>query len=243
MELFETMLQHTSVRSFTQQKLTDELREQLILSAQSASSSNFLQAFSIIEITEAKKRKKIEQIANFPVDNGEKGALYIFVADLNKHAQVLAMNNDSMEHLRTMESLVVSIVDATLAAQSMAIYAESVSLGICYVGGIRNNLFQMKDILELPELTYPVFGMFVGYPVKKNEVKPRLPLNTILGTNTYQSLTAEMINAYDEKTADYYQARSTNVQSTNWSEKVRQHFEYPIRQNTVEFLKKQGFVF
>ena len=172
MELFETMLQHTSVRSFTQQKLTDELREQLILSAQSASSSNFLQAFSIIEITDAKKRKKI-----------------------------------------------------------------------CYVGGIRNNLFQMKDILELPELTYPVFGMFVGYPVKKNEVKPRLPLNTILGTNTYQSLTAEMINAYDEKTAAYYQARSTNVQSTNWSEKVRQHFEYPRRQNTVEFLKKQGFVF
>ena len=55
MELFETMLQHTSVRSFTQQKLTDELREQLILSAQSASSSNFLQAFSIIEITDAKK--------------------------------------------------------------------------------------------------------------------------------------------------------------------------------------------
>ena len=73
MELFETMLQHTSVRSFTQQKLTDELREQLILSAQSASSSNFLQAFSIIEITDAKKRKMIEQIANFPVDNGEKG--------------------------------------------------------------------------------------------------------------------------------------------------------------------------
>lgn len=52
-----------------------------------------------------------------------------------------------------------------------------------------------------------------------------------------------MINAYDEKTAAYYQARSTNVQSTNWSEKVRQHFEYPRRQNTVEFLKKQGFVF
>lgn len=47
-----------------------------------------------------------------------------------------------------------------------------------------------------------------------------------------------MINAYDEKTADYYQARSTNVQSTNWSEKVRQHFEYPRRQNTVEFLRK-----
>lgn len=243
MELFETMLQHSSVRSFTQQKLSNELKEQLILAAQSASSSNFLQAFSIIEITDAKKRKMIEQIANFPIDNGDKGSLYIFVADLNKHAQVQALANDSMEHLRTMESLVVSIVDATLAAQSMAVYAESVDLGICYVGGIRNNLFQMKEILELPELTYPVFGMFVGYPAEKNEVKPRLPITSILGTNTYQSLTPEMINDYNAKTAAYYQARSTNIQSTNWSEKVRQHFEYPHRKNTVEFLKKQGFVF
>ena len=225
MELFETMLQHSSVRSFTQQKLSNELKEQLILAAQSASSSNFLQAFSIIEITDAKKRKMIEQIANFPIDNGDKGSLYIFVADLNKHAQVLALTNDSMEHLRTMESLVVSIVDATLAAQSMAIYAESADLGICYVGGIRNNLFQMKEILELPELTYPVFGMFVGYPAEKNEVKPRLPITSILGTNTYQSLTPEMINDYNARTAAYYQARSTNIQSTNWSEKVRQHFE------------------
>lgn len=243
MELFETMLQHTSVRSFTQQKLSNELKEQLILSAQSASSSNFLQAFSIIEIADAKKRKMIEQIANFPVDNGENGSLYIFVADLNKHAQVLALNGDSMEHLRTMESLVVSIVDTTLAAQSMAVYAESVGLGICYVGGIRNNLFQLKEILDLPELTYPVFGMFVGYPSEKNEVKPRLPITSVLGTNTYQTLTPEMIRSYDEKTAAYYQARSSNTQETNWSEKVRQQFRYPRRINTVEFLKKQGFVF
>lgn len=167
MELFETMLQHSSVRSFTQEPLSQELKKELALAAQSASSSNFLQAFSIIEITDAEKRKAIEQIAKFPVDNGDKGELFIFVADLNKHAQVLALNNDSTEYLRTMESLVVSVVDATLAAQSMAVYAESSGLGICYVGGIRNNLFQMKELLELPELTYPVFGMFVGYPAEK----------------------------------------------------------------------------
>lgn len=60
MELFETMLQHSSVRSFTQEPLSQELKKELILAAQSASSSNFLQAFSIIEITDAEKRKVIE---------------------------------------------------------------------------------------------------------------------------------------------------------------------------------------
>lgn len=243
MDLFETMIHHSSVRSFTQQELSAELKERLILAAQSASSSNFLQAFSLIEITDQKKRKAIEKIANFPVDNGNNGQFYIFVADLNKHANVLTLKEDSMEYLRTMESLVVAIVDANLAAQSMAVYAESVDLGICYVGGIRNDLFQMKEILDLPELTYPVFGMFIGYPAVKNEVKPRMPVNAVLGTNTYRSLTPELINSYDEETTAYYQGRRSNVQETNWSEKVHQHFEFPRRQNTSEFLKKQGFVF
>lgn len=243
MELFETMIQHTSVRSFTQQKLSDELKKQLILAAQSASSSNFLQAFSLVAITDAEKRKRIEQIAKFPIDNGGNGEFYLFVADLNKHAQVLAMNKDSMEHLRTMESLIVAIADAALAAQSMAVYAESKGLGICYVGGIRNDLFQIKELLGLPELTYPVFGMFVGYPAEKNDVKPRLPIEAVLGTNSYQTLTPEMIRSYDKTTAAYYHKRNTNTQETNWSEKVRQHFAFSRRSNTMDFLKEQGFVF
>lgn len=81
MELFETMLQHTSVQSFTQQKLTDELREQLILSAQSASSSNFLQAFSIIEITDAKKEKRLNKSQIFLLIMGKK-ALFTFLLQI-----------------------------------------------------------------------------------------------------------------------------------------------------------------
>ena len=243
MELFETMIHHSSVRSFTEETVSQPLKEQLLLAAQSASSSNFLQAFSIIEITDPEKRKAIEKIANFPVDNGTNGSLSIFVADLNKHAQVLARHNDATEHLRTMESLVVAIVDATLAAQSMAVYAESVGLGICYVGGIRNALFDIKELLELPELTYPVFGMFIGYPAAKNEVKPRMPISAMLGTNTYLTMTPELIDAYDETMTAYYQARRTNTQESNWSDKVRQHFGSPRRADTMDFLKKQGFVF
>lgn len=243
MELFETMIHHTSVRSFTEQALSSKLQQKLILAAQSASSSNFLQAFSIVKIADFDKRKQIEEIANFPINNGENGELYIFIADLNKHARVLAQKKNSLEHVKTMESLVVAIVDAALAAQSMAIYAESVGLGICYVGGIRNNLVKMKDLLKLPELTYPVFGLFVGYPAKKNDVKPRMPIQTILGTDHYQPLTAELLKEYEENTAAYYHSRSTNIQETNWSEKVQQHFNAPRRTDTVEFLKKQGFIF
>lgn len=66
MELFETMLQHSSVRSFTQEPLSQELKKELALAAQSASSSNFLQAFSIIEITDAEKERPSNKLLSSP---------------------------------------------------------------------------------------------------------------------------------------------------------------------------------
>lgn len=242
MELFEILQQHTSVRFFTDQKIPAELKKKFILAAQSTSSSNFLQAYSIIEISDNQKRKTIEKIANFPVDNGENGTLYLFVADLNKHAQILTQQEASLEHLKSMESLVIAIVDTALAAQSMAVYAESVELGICYVGGIGNDLFAIQELLDLPPLTYPIFGMLVGYPAKRNETKPRLPLEAVVGTNTYQNLTPKMLQYYDQTMEAYYQGRSHNLQTTNWSEKVRQYFAEARRPETLAFLQHQGFL-
>ena len=38
----------------------------------------------------------------------------------------------------------------------MAIAAESMDLGICYIGGIRNDLDTVAKRLSLPELTVPL---------------------------------------------------------------------------------------
>ena len=51
-----------------------------------------------------------------------------------------------------------------------------------------------------------------------------------------------MISRYDQQTADYYQSRNSNTQKATWSQKVQQHFAEPRRQNTADFLKKQGFL-
>ena len=58
----------------------------------------------------------------------------------------------------------VSVIDAALAAQNMSIAAESMGLGICYIGGIRNNLNEVSELLETPEYVLPLFGLVVGQP-------------------------------------------------------------------------------
>lgn len=84
------------------------------------------------------------------------GVFYVFVADWYRQAQILRAENKDVKALRNMEALTVAIVDTTIAAQNMTVAAESMGLGICYIGGIRNDTSKVAELLNLPELTLPL---------------------------------------------------------------------------------------
>jgi FMN reductase (NADPH) len=241
MEWNDLITNHVSVRAFENKKLPEDVKNQLIKAAQSGSSSNFLQAYSIIEVTDQQSLKRIEELSNCKGYIEDTGAFYVFVADLYRHQTLLAQAEESAEHLSSLEPFVVSIVDTTIAAQNLALSAEAFGLGICYIGGIRNDLFEIAELLKLPKYTYPLFGLSVGYPKEKNERKPRLPQAEILSKNTYQLPSEELLNSYDATMGDYYSSRTTNQQSADWQTKVLSYFSEPKRPETAEFLKKQGF--
>ncbi len=73
----------------------------------------------------------------------------------------------------------MSVVDTTIAAQNMVAYAEAQDLGICYIGGIRDYLVS-RELVGLPKLTFPLFGLTIGYPQHRNEPKVRLPQEAIV---------------------------------------------------------------
>lgn len=64
----------------------------------------------------------------------------------------------------TTENFIVATVDVALAAQNAAVAAESLGLGIVYIGGIRNRSEEVAELLGLPYLAYPVFGMCLELP-------------------------------------------------------------------------------
>lgn len=84
------------------------------------------------------------------------------MADWYRQAQILRTENKDVKALQNMEALTVAIVDTTIAAQNMAIAAESMGLGICYIGGIRNDIAKVADLLDLPELTVPFLVLQLG---------------------------------------------------------------------------------
>ncbi|UQS84347.1 NADPH-dependent oxidoreductase [Bombilactobacillus thymidiniphilus] len=240
--LIKHMQQHASVRDFKDKPLTDETKEQLLLAAQSGSSSNFAQAFSIIEIKDPTKRQALGELANCPTYVVKSGVFYVFIADLYRQSQILERNNESLAGLQSLESLLLSVVDTSIAGQNMALAAESLDLGICYIGGIRNDLAQVRSLLNLPKFTVPLFGMTIGYPQVVNPTKPRLPLKNRVAIDEYSATTFADVTTYDQTMHEYYTLRPTNRQLQNWTQKNVTMFKTVRRPEVANFVREQGFI-
>lgn len=237
----ELLKSHRSIRKFTDQPIGTELLHELVRAGQGASTSNHVQACSIVRVTDVAKRERLAELAGGQASVSGCAEFLVFCADMKRPMEAAARAGADVVAGMT-EHLLVSSIDAALLAQNVAVAAESVGLGLCYIGGLRNNPQEVSELLELPDQVYPVFGMAVGYPAHQPDVKPRLPVEAILFENRYDdSHTAEQVAAFDQTMHDYYLARSSNNKSSSWSEQLKPLFTVKLRAHMKEFLNKRGF--
>ncbi|MGX6962853.1 NADPH-dependent oxidoreductase [Vagococcus xieshaowenii] len=240
-KVIKKMKEHVSVREFETTPLSSEEKQALLEASQSGSSSNFVQAFSIIEITDSRQREALANITNSAEYVKNTGTFYMFVADLYRQAKILETYQQPLDAIKNMESLLVAVVDTTIAAEDMTVAAESMDLGICYIGGLRNDIKQVANLLDLPPFTVPLFGLSVGIPKTKNQVKPRLPIENQMSENTYDREKLTDLTDYEDITRQYYGSRTSNAQETSWSFKNAEFFGEVRRKEVAIFLKEQGF--
>jgi FMN reductase (NADPH) len=145
-------------------------------------------------------------------------------------------------YISTAENGIVATVDTALAAQNATVAAESMGLGVVYIGGIRNRIAEVAELLQLPELVYPIFGMCIGYPDQQPLVRPRLPIKAVLHVDQYSDKGyTEALSEYDEDVRTYMYNRSSGKVSSSWTESIYAKLAKPSRLQVKDFLEKQGF--
>ncbi|WNS76683.1 oxygen-insensitive NADPH nitroreductase [Bacillus sp. DTU_2020_1000418_1_SI_GHA_SEK_038] len=238
----ELLLNHRSVRKFEDKPLTREQIETIVRCAQSASTSSFIQAYSIIGITDQEKKNKLAQIAgdqNYVANNGH---FFVFCADLSRHELVGEMENkDVHPSIESTEKFMVALIDTALAAQNAVIAAESMGLGICYIGGIRNNLEDVCNLLKTPKRVIPLFGLAVGFPAQNTDKKPRLPLQSVYHENEYHQDKEEIRNGlemYNGIISEYYFKRTDGKRNDTWTSQMANMLEKQSRMYMKEFVEK-----
>ncbi|PLR97832.1 oxygen-insensitive NADPH nitroreductase [Bacillus sp. T33-2] len=239
--VIELILNHRSVRSFQDRALTKEEIETIVKSAQAASTSSFIQAYSIIGVTDAEKKKLLAEIVGNQAYVAENGHFFVFCADLYRHETIGAMEKrDVIPAIESTEKFMVALIDAALAAQNAAIAAESMGLGICYIGGIRNNLEAVTSLLKTPDRVIPLFGLAVGHPDKINEKKPRLPLEHVYHENEYEQngeIYKGQLEEYNQIVSNYYFERTGGRRDDTWTSQIAQMLERQSRMYMKQFVQ------
>lgn len=216
--VIETMLGHRSVRAFTPEPLAPGMLESIVAAAQSASSSSNLQTWSVVAVQSRDQKAALGALIGQPQLITGCATFLMWLADLSRLYQCAAAHGVETEGLDFFEGTLVSVIDTALAAQNAAVAAESLGLGIVYVGAMRNRPEAVAEILGLPPHVICLFGMSVGYPAPGDMamVKPRLPQSAVLSKDRYRDTppVAEMA-AYDETMSAFY--RASAMEREAWS--------------------------
>jgi FMN reductase (NADPH) len=243
--IIETILNHRSVRKFEDRLLTDEQIETIVNCAQAASTSSFVQAYSIIGIKNKETKRQLAVLAGNQTYVEENGHLFVFCADFHRHEVIAEMEGaDLNTSLQSTEKFMVGLIDASLAAQNAVIAAESMGLGICYIGGLRNNLNAVCELLQIPKRVIPLFAIVVGYPAQQTDKKPRLPLSNVYheeGYNQDQEAFKQQLNEYNQTISNYYYERTNGKRNDTWTSQMAHMLSQPKRMYIKEFIKKKGF--
>lgn len=232
---------HTSIRTYKKTKLSKEEVFELISVAQHAASSHFVQAYSVIWVTDNQLKKKLGDFSKNPQQMETAGAVFVCCVDFER-LRIAGQLNDTSIVTDSAENVLVGTIDIALFAQNLAIAAESKGYGICYIGGVRNSPAEISELLNLPANVFPVFAMTMGVPDEQHEVKPRLPVDAILHENGYNSEKYQtLLQNYDKTLEEYYASRSSNQKATNWTKSMAEFLKVPRRTHLKTFLQDKGF--
>ncbi|MEG0009401.1 MAG: oxygen-insensitive NADPH nitroreductase [Aeromonas sp.] len=233
----DLILSHRSIRQFTVDPITAEQLDQILSAAQSASSSSFLQANSIIRVTDKGLRATLAELAGHQAYVAEAAEFLLFCADYQRHSQIVPDAQTGYA-----EQLLIGAIDGALMAQNALLAAQSLGLGGVYIGGIRNNVAVVSEAVGLPHLVIPLFGLCLGHPAQQPEQKPRLPRGLVVHENRYpEALDRELLAQYDHQIHDYYLARSGNNKQQTWSGQIKAILGKEARPFMLGFLHAKGF--
>ena len=240
--------QHRTIRKYTNQQIDPEILNQILETACRASNTGNMQAYSIIVTTDDELKNQLSPAHfNQPMIR-EAPVVLTFCADFNRFSKWCEQRNAEPGY-DNFQSFMASAIDTLIAAQTFCIAAESVGLGICYLGTTTYNAREIIDILKLPKLVVPITTITVGYPDGLPDQTDRLPLDAIVHYETYKDFSKEDIdNLYTEKeNSDFYKLfvaennKETLAQvftDIRYSKKNNEFFSDKF----LTVLKEQGFL-
>jgi FMN reductase (NADPH) len=249
-QTIEQIHRHGSVRSYKPDPVPREWVESIVAAGQRSSTSSNLQLYSVVAVTDADLRGQLSLLCGDQDHIRQAPVFMAWCADRSRLDRVCALRGYT-QVTDSMENFLVAAVDVAILMQTAALAAESLGLGICYIGGIRTNAAQVIELLNLPHHVVPISGMTLGWPDVQPPIRPRLATEAILHWERYDTAgEADLMRAYDQAMIEtgIYAGRQVPVPGSDeemeeygWMEHCARRVSGPMRPDLGQVIRDQGF--
>ncbi len=195
--ILESLYTRKSVRVFTEQPISAEAREHILLAAAHAPTAGNQQLYTILEITDPARKARLSVTCDHQPFIATAPMVLIFLADAQKWLD--AYHSIGLEARKPgVGDLMLAVSDACIAAQNAVTAAWSLGIGSCYIGDVMENAEEHRSMLELPPYVFPAAMLVLGYPTPQQLARRKPERSSLAHTvhqNTYRRMDAAELAA------------------------------------------------
>lgn len=243
-------LSRRSIRVYKNDPVPEDLIQVLIACAQSAPTKSNLQQYSILVVKEQSIRSQLAPWCPRTKGLEYVPVLLVFCADIRRNQSVAKFRRKRYAN-NNMDTFLNATVDASLSMGFFVAAAEAAGLGCAPLSSLRDNIYAVSDILNLPKGVFPVAGVMCGWPKVEGYVNQRLPQSVIVHYDRYDDKNLEQnIDDYDQARHAIFPVPKEGQSKKDlfgtarfygWSEHVSRQLAIPERANFRAFLLEHGF--
>ena len=241
-------MEHRTIRKYKNDAVPENILNKILEAGFRASTTGNMQVYSIIVTKEKELRGKLWEL-HFKQDMVKQAPVILtFCADFNRFNKWCRQRKAEPGYDNFL-SFFTAAIDALLVAQNCSIAAESLGLGICYLGTTTYMADKIAALLNCPEGVVPITTIVVGYPDEKPDLVDRLPAKGIVHAETYHDYSEKDIDEiYSMKEALPQTAELLKINELETLAQIFVQKRYTKKDNvyfTQQFLnaiKEKGFM-
>lgn len=193
------MSERRSVRSYREEHIPDEVLDCILQVGINTASGGNLQPFSILVERDKTRAKKLSELLKYPFV-AKADVNLLFVLDWYKLARYSLCRQAPFVEDCSTSHFFIAWDDTLISAQAIETAAWLYGIGSCFVGHVMDCTEELKELYGLPDKTFPVMLLSMGYPKVMPPKPPKLQKDMIVFESYYPELSDEQIcAAFDAK--------------------------------------------
>ena len=241
-DVLDLVLRHRSVRRFTTAPVSDAQLAAMLAAASSAATSSNMQTVSVVVVRDPATRAALGEVSGTSRPLAAAPVALVWLIDWSRNTALAARAGIADSWTRHLDAVLAGAIDTALAAENAVTVAESLGLGTCFIGSLRDDPDAVAELLGLPPKVMPLFGLAVGHPdpADRAGIKPRLPQSVVVHEERYQPAPIEALDRYDEVARGYFAGQGLQQ---GWVDRVEERFARPPgpRSRLRAAVERRGF--